>query len=159
MRDSQALISLGLALLLGASAAAAESAAETVSVIDPYVRVVFPGQSNSASFMALENPSDQAHALHGAESPLAEAVELHTHTMQDGMMRMRPVEQVALPAGATVRFEPGGLHLMWIGLARSLEAGQEVPLTLLFEDGSRRELRVPVREMEMPGMHHRHHGM
>jgi len=158
MRHAQVLISLGLALL-GPSAIAAQSAADTLRVIEPYVRVVLPGQSNSASFMVLENSSDRTHALRGASTPLAGVVELHTHIMQDGMMRMRPVDEVALPPGATVRFEPGGLHLMWIGLIQPLEAGQEVPLTLLFEDGSRRELRIPVRDLEMPGMPHQHHGM
>ena len=155
MLNPPCTIFLAVALLLGACSAAAETAAAAVVVGDPHVREVLPGQSNSASFMTLENVSDQDHSLRGAESPSAQAVELHTHTMQDGMMRMRPVGQVPLPARETVRFEPGGLHLMWIGLAQPLRAGQEVPLTLVFEDGSRLELRVPVREMEIPVMHQR----
>jgi hypothetical protein len=121
--------------------------------------VLLPGQSNSASFMVLENASDQAHALKGAESPLAGTVELHTHTLEDGVMRMRPVERIPLPPGAVVQLQPGGLHLMWIGVAGPLVAGQRAPLTLIFEDGSRRELEIPVRELQIPDMHHRHHGM
>ena len=156
MLNPPCTIFLGLSLLLGV-ATGAETAADAVVVGDPQVREMLPGQSNSASFMTLENTSDQAHALQGAESPAAKTIELHTHTMEGGMMRMRPVDQVALPAGATVRFEPGGLHLMWIGLVQPLESGQEVPLTLLFEDGSRRELPVPVRTLEMPGVHHQSH--
>jgi len=159
MRHAQSAVLLGLTLLAGVSAAIAETAADAVTVGDPHVREVLPGQSNSASFMTLQNTSDQPHSLQRAESPVARTVELHTHTMEGGMMRMRPVDQVPLPAEETVRFEPGGLHLMWIGLLRPLKAGQEAPLTLFFEDGSRRELTVPVRALEMPGMHHRHDEM
>lgn len=158
MRHAKPAVLLGLTLLLGGPARA-ETAADAVTVGDPHVREVLPGQSNSASFMILENTSDRAHALQRAESPAAKTVELHTHTLDGGMMRMRPVDRVPLPAGETVRFEPGGLHLMWIGLVRPLTSGEEVPLTLFFEDGSQRELTVPVRKLEMPAMQHRTHAM
>ena len=144
---------LGWTLLMG-EAAGAETAANAVVVGDPHVREVLPGQSNSASFMTLENTSEQAHALVRAESPAAKTVELHTHTLDGGVMRMRPVEQVPLPPGESVRFEPGGLHLMWIGVLQPLKAGQEAPLILFYEDGSRQALRVPVRKLEIPRMHH-----
>lgn len=152
MRHARLAVFLGFTFVLGA--AGAQTAADVVIIGDPHVREVLPGQSNSASFMTLQNTGGEPHALQRAESPAAKTVELHTHTLEGGMMRMRPVEQVPLPAGESVRFEPGGLHLMWIGLVQPLKAGQEVPLTLFFEDGSRRELTVPVRKLGMPGAHH-----
>ncbi len=149
---------LGCGLLLGALAPAwAETAAEAVTVEAPYVRAVPPGQRNSAAFMRLNNGGDQAHALVSARSPVAEAVELHTHSMRDGMMSMRPVERVDLPARDLVSLQPGGLHVMLIGLQERLELGQEVPLTLVFEDGSERQLGAPVQKINVEAMQHHHH--
>ena len=149
---------LGCGLLLGALAPAwAETAAEVVSVEAPYVRAVPPGQRNSAAFMGLNNAGDQDHALVSARSPVAEAVELHTHSMRDGMMSMRPVERVDLPARDVVSLQPGGLHVMLIGLRQRLELGQEVPLTLVFEDGSERQLGAPVQKINVEAMQHHHH--
>jgi hypothetical protein len=60
-------------------------------------------------------------------------------------MRMRPVETLALPAGATLAMKPGGLHIMLIHLKRALRPGDRVPLTLTFEHGAALTLKVPVR--------------
>ncbi len=158
---------LSAVLLGGVGQVQAQSVAEQVEVKDPYVRAVPPGQPNSASFMALHNGDSQAHALVAAESPAAKVVELHTHTQVDGMMQMRPVERIELPAGATTGLKPGGLHVMLIGLQQKLEPDQMVPLTLVFEDGSKLELSAPVRKLQMhmrqmqqqdPMDHGKHHG-
>jgi copper(I)-binding protein len=127
----------------------AASVAEQVDVADPYVRGVPPGQPNSASFMVLKNTTEEPHALVSAESPAAKVVELHTHTMVDGMMRMRQVEKIDLPAGKQVSLEPGGLHVMLIGLKQKLVPGENVPVTLIFDDGSRKNLSAPIRKMKM----------
>ena len=155
-----------LLLVLG-GAAQAESVADKVGVEDPYVRAVPPGQPNSASFMLLHNHDNQDHALVAAGSPAAKVVELHTHNLVDGMMQMRPVEQVELPAGATTSLKPGGLHVMLIGLQQSLVPGESIPLTLEFEDGSQMEVSAPVRKLQMhmhqmrqqePMEHEKHQG-
>jgi copper(I)-binding protein len=69
--------------------------------------------------------------------------------MQDGMMQMRRVGKIELPAGATIGLQPGGLHVMLIGLQQKLVPGEEVPITLLFEDGSKQQIDVPVRKLQM----------
>lgn len=120
-------------------------AADPIAVDDPYARAVPPGQPNSAVFMALTNPSGEERALVAAESPAAAVVELHTHRMDGGMMRMRRVERIALPPGERVVLEPGGRHLMLIGLQRPLAPGETVALTLTLDDGSRVPLEAPVR--------------
>lgn len=144
-----AVVILAAYLAVFSGLAWARQAAEAVVVDDPYVRAVPPGQSNSASFMGLENSSTEDYALVGAESPAAKVVELHVHTMTDGMMRMRQVERVDLPHGAKVALQPGGYHLMLIGLQRDLVPGESIPLTLIFGDGSKRSLEVPVRKLMM----------
>lgn len=150
------------ALLLSLSGLAfAQSTADGVTVGDPYVRAVPPGQPNSASFMTIQNTDGVAHALVAAESSASKVVELHTHTMVDGMMRMRPVERIDLPAGESVALQPGGLHVMLIGLQRQLVPGEAVDLTLIFEDGSKKQITAPVRKLQMHMKHeqHQHHMM
>ena len=140
---------LGAAFLVGLGPAQAQSVAEQVEVQGAYVRAVPPGQPNSASFMALHNGDSREHALVGAKSPAAKVVELHTHNMVDGMMQMRPVDKIDLPAGATTSLQPGGFHVMLIGLQQPLVPDQAVPLTLVFDDGSEAKVSAPVRKLQM----------
>ena len=125
----------------------ASGVADQIKVDDPYVRAVPPGQPNSASFMGLHNADDQAHKLVDAHSQVAKVVELHTHIHEDGMMKMRRVPAIDLPAGETTILAPGGLHVMLIGLQQKLVPGEKVALTLVFEDGSEVELQAPVRKV------------
>ncbi len=127
----------------------AGTAAENVMVSDAYVRAVPPGQPNSASFMVIKNNSSENLALVGAESAVAKALELHTHTMKDGMMRMRQVKTIDLPAGDVVSLQPGGLHVMVIGLQQKLIPGEQIDMALVFSDGSKLELKVPVVKLQL----------
>ena len=126
-----------------------------LSVEAPYARAVPPGQTTSAVFMRVVNNGDVARTLVGGKSEVAEAVELHEHTMEGGMMRMRRVEGIEVPASGSVTLEPGGLHVMLIGLRRDLNPGDQVDLTLDLDDGSVLQVEAPVREV--PAMEHRHH--
>ncbi|MGD8909501.1 MAG: copper chaperone PCu(A)C [Chromatiales bacterium] len=137
-----------VALMLLGGAVSAQVVDEVV-IDGAYVRAVPPGQPNSAAFMKVSNKGGAAHALVAGSSPAAAVVELHTHTMEDGMMRMRQVEKIDLPAGETVSLEPGGLHVMLIGLQQKLAPEKTIPLTLRFEDGSEVSLQVPVRKLQM----------
>ena len=98
----------------------------------------------------------------GGTSPAAERVELHTMSMQEGVMVMRKVPEIRLPAGQTVQLKPGGLHVMLIGLKGPLQEGQTVPLTLQVRDagGKTQEMAVQAqvrRQGEPAGsMQHRH---
>ena len=126
----------------------------TLSVGDPYIRAVPPGQTNSAAFMTIENRGDEPRALVAAESSASGVVELHTHLEEDGMMKMRRVDRIDLPAGETVTLEPGGLHLMLIGLTQDLKPGDELELTLIYDDDGRQQIKVPVRQIKMMQKHH-----
>lgn len=142
-------------LLLASSLQAAD-----VDVVEPYARATAPGQMNSAAFMQLTNKGD-ATRLTGASSSAAEVVELHTHQHDQGVMRMRQVEAIDLPANETTTLAPGGLHIMLIGLPQPLAAGSSIELNLEFEDGDTRTLQVPVQMVMPGGMKHgnKSHGM
>lgn len=142
-------------LLISTPAWAAD--ADHIQVDTPYARAVPPGAPASAAFMTLTNTGSQATALMAARSDISEVTELHTHIHDNGVMRMRPIERIDLPAGQTVHLQPGGLHIMLINLKKPLKAGETVHLTLIFKDGSRRVISLPVRALNAPMMKH-HHG-
>jgi copper(I)-binding protein len=138
---------------------AADTAATpaSIEIQNGYVRAVPPGQQNSAAFMTLINQGEDSIALLAGESTAAEVVELHTHLMEDGMMRMRQVEQIEVPAGKTVELKPGGLHVMLIGLTSPLKPGDTIDLNLGFDDGSQQSLTLPVKRIEPHGGGMQHH--
>lgn len=140
-----------IAAVLFASAAFG-TAAEEIAVGDPYARAVPPGQPNSAVFMSLENTSAEDRALVAAGSPAADVVELHTHINDNGVLKMRKIDRIDIPAGQTVTLEPGGLHVMLIGLKEPLEPGATVHLTLSFDDGSEAHVMAPTREVHTTPM-------
>ncbi len=140
------LLAAGLLILSGVAAA---GAVDDVAIDGAYVRAVPPGQPNSAAFMQVSNKGSANHALVSGSSPVAEVVELHTHTMEGGMMRMRQVEKIDLPAGESVSLQPGGFHVMLIGLKQNLVPDEDIALTLRFEDGSEVTLNAPIHKLQM----------
>lgn len=137
-------------ILLMASLLALPVSAGEVS--DPYLRATAPGVPNSAGFMVISNPSDQDLALVRAESDLAKKVELHNHINDNGVMRMRQVEKIMVPANGQVALKPGGFHVMLLGLHKQLKPGEKESLTLHFSDGSSQTLSLPVKKVK-PMMH------
>ncbi len=129
-------------------------ASDHIMVSDPYVRAVPPGQPNSAAFMTLMNHGDQARSLVAAKSPAAKVVELHTHTMEEGMMKMRRVDKIDIPAQGSTVLEPGGLHVMLIDLTQDLKEGDKVAVTLVFANGEEQQVEAPVRKIQMMQMNH-----
>jgi copper(I)-binding protein len=136
----------------------AADAANSIQVSDPSVRAVPSGQNQTGAYLTLHNTDKQNHALVKATSPMAQTTELHTVVDKGGMKMMRPVPMMDIPAGGATKLQPGGLHIMLIGLKQPLREGANVPITLGFEDGSSKEVLAPVRPIAMPGgmMDHGH---
>ena len=95
-------------------------------------------------YVILTNRGESADALVSASTPAAESVEFHESMLVDGMSRMRPRSEIPLPAGATVKLQPGGLHLMLVGLKTPLVEGARVPLTLEFRKAGRITVEISV---------------
>ena len=129
--------------------------AATISVEGAYVRHLPPTQSVTAAFMILRNPTDIDRKLVSAESDITETVEFHTHLHENGMMRMRQVEKIQIPARGETVFQPGGFHLMLIGLRQPLKLGQAVTINLTFDDGATEQIQAEVKStvegMKMQG--------
>lgn len=145
-------MSLKPLILAGALALIPALAAAQMQVEDPYARAASAAAISGAAFMAVTNPTDTDDRILGARSDVAERVELHTHIQTDeGVMRMVEVEEgIPLPAGETVMLQRGGLHVMFLGLTRPLNHGDEIEITLEFETAEPLTVTVPVDLERMP---------
>lgn len=141
IRKLRAGVLLGALVVVSALSLGA-LAAEPVGVKNAWARPTAPGQRTAGAYMELESAT--AAALVAVETPAAAKAELHTMSMDGGVMRMRPMEKVDLPAKKTVKLAPGGFHVMLIGVKRPLKEGDKVPLTLTVQtpDGAKSTLKV-----------------
>ena len=99
----------------------------------------------SAAYLTIENSGSEPDRLVGASSPAAKTVEIHEMVDDGGTMRMRPLaDGLAIPANATTTLEPGGYHIMLIGLVEDLTEGDIYDLTLTFEHAGDVTVQVPV---------------
>ncbi len=152
-----AALFMGMISGCGSSAPTPASQAEAVSVQDAWIRETPPGAKVTAGYMVLSNASEQPARLVGAELAEAERAEIHTMFMQDGMMRMRQLDNgLVIPADGQAALKVGGDHLMLMGLSTALASGAQVSLQLQFADGSSKTLDVPVKPA-MGADNHAHH--
>ncbi len=141
--------SLLLAALAAAPAAAQAqgqrpAASQSPQVQQPWARASAGNAANGAAYMTISNPAHDADRLVSAASPAARTVELHTHLMDNGVMRMRQVQAIEVNHGEPAVLRPGGLHVMLIGLNAPLREGTSFPLTLRFERGGETTVQVRV---------------
>lgn len=140
-------ISLALIALVACGGNAESPAAgEGIAIEGAWARPPAMPGGNAAAYFVVANDGDEADRLIGAGSDLG-VTEIHESMMgEDGMMSMRPVEGVDIAAGESVEFKPGGLHIMFIGVAEPPAVGDTVQVTLTFERAGDITLDVPVRE-------------
>ncbi len=123
-----------------------ETSGDSVAIMNAWIRQAHPDAAAAAGYMTLINVGAEDLTLVELESPAFETVELHEMTMADGMMKMRELTEVVVPAGGQARFEPGGKHLMLIGPERHLTAGETVDVTLTFRSGRKQTVSVKVAD-------------
>jgi copper(I)-binding protein len=143
---------LGLALV---PAARAQQAGVTVT--SPWTRAAGAG-ATGAGYMTLRNTGTTPERIVSGRTPAARTVELHTHIRDGDVMRMRQVQGIDLPPGQDVRLQPGGLHIMLIGLTDALRQGTKIPLTLVLASGRELALELTVESAGArgPSGHHGH---
>lgn len=140
-----ALLAAALTVLSSTAAPAQHATVNAIEIDQPWTRATAPSAKNGGAFMTIRNTGAEPDRLVAAATPAASRSELHTHTMTDGMMRMRPVEGgIAVPAGGSTKLAPGGLHIMMMGLTAPLAVGGSVAVTLTFERAGSVTVAVPV---------------
>jgi len=127
-------------ILCAAALAAASIAVSAQGVVagalqigQPWARSTVPAQKTGGAYLQVRNTGSTPDRLLGGTTSAAERVELHSMKMEGDVMKMREVPAIEVPAGQTVALQPGGLHLMLVGLKGPLKPGAAVPLTLKFE--------------------------
>ena len=141
---------LFLAAVLAVAAATQMASADAfkaghITIEGPHSIELPPVSENGAAYFSIMNHGNESDRLISAATPMAERAEFHTHEASGGMMKMRRVESVEVPAKQMTRFEPGGLHVMLLGLKQPLEAGQTFPLVLSFAGAGSVEVVVKVQ--------------
>jgi copper(I)-binding protein len=124
------------ALLFGFASYAAD-----IEVSGGWIRATAPGQDQGGADLSIISKHAAA-AIVGASSPVCKVVQLHTMTSEGGMMKMREIKAIELPAGKRVNLRESGYHLMLIGLKAPLKEGETVPLTLSIMVGKQGIVKV-----------------
>ena len=122
---------------------AAQAYASDVTVSDVWSRASAPGQTNGSVGLVITSTKDAR--LISVASPAAESAEIHSMNMDNGVMKMRELEFLPLPANQAVKLGPGGNHLMLFGLKKPLHAGKEIPLTLTIQFADKRTERISIK--------------
>jgi copper(I)-binding protein len=147
---------LSLTLVISSTAA---SAADSVSIENAWVRPTTPGQDVGAAYMSFNSKQDVT--LIRVSSDSTKSVEIHSMSMQNGVMKMRMLEKLAIKAGKPYKLEPGGFHLMLFDLKKPLAAGQYVNFELTFSAGNtefKQSIRAPIKMPDdVEGQDHSHH--
>lgn len=110
------------------------------TITDAWVKTTVPGGRVSAAYMSIK--SAKPLKLVKVETPVAGIVELHNISMKDGVMEMKAVDAVDIPANRSVDLKPGGLHVMLMKVAQPINTGDNVPLVLTFESASKKSVVV-----------------
>jgi len=125
--------------------------ASGIEIKNPYARATPAGVNNSAAFMSVENDTNMDISIIKASSKVSKAVELHTMSMKNGIMKMYQVPEIKVPAHGKIVLKPGGFHIMLIGLYKPLKVGQNITLALEFSNKQTKTITAPVKTV-MSGM-------
>lgn len=152
-------LSMKITVLLAISMLTSFSSLADVDVVKPYVRATIPGTTVSSAYMELHNQSDKSVKLIAATSPVSDRVEIHEHSMANGMMKMRQVESLSVDANSKAILQPSGYHIMIFNLKEPLKVGDDIELTLIFDNDSKEVVKVPVQSIKRKkkNAHHHHH--
>lgn len=146
-----------VAVLSTHGASAHEFKAGDLSIDHPYSFATPPTASAGAGYMTITNTGTGDDTLVAVESGFPKTM-IHKTTMEDGVMKMRHQKGgVPIPAGETVSFEPGGLHIMFMGLEAPLKDGEKNTATLVFEKAGKVEVVFNVEKRSNKAMDHSDH--
>ena len=127
---------------------AAQVYAGEITVSGAWARATVPGQENGSVGLVITSKKDAR--LVAVTSPVSASAEIHTMTMDNGVMQMRQLEYLPLPAMQPVTLGPGGEHLMLFGLKHALKAGDKVPLTVTVQYADKHTEKIKFKATVRP---------
>lgn len=142
---SPLLTKIGLIVAIWGSISTAAAAHQGLKVVRAYAFDTTPGMANGAAYIELHNESTREARLVGVSSSVSKITQLHSH-MEDGeVRRMVPLDlPLVLAPGETLAMEPGGVHLMLLGLETPLAVGDQITVTLDFEGRHARDMALKI---------------
>lgn len=127
-----------------------------LTLTDLWTRATPPKAPTAGGYFTITNTGTEPDRLIAVASPLAEKGQLHQMTMKDGVMTMRPVDSLEIPAGGSVTLAPGGIHLMFVGPKEPFKEGSKLPVALTFEKAGTIETFLHIRPIGAPGPEETH---
>lgn len=124
------------------------TAAEAITIVNPHIRELPPGQKVTAMYMTLKNTSSTNHDLVKVEGDISNMIELHTHTNENGVMKMGQVESIPVPADSTAEAKPGSYHVMIMGLTQDPKLGDKFDFNFIFKDGTSLPVTAEVKKID-----------
>jgi len=112
---------------------------------DAWIQNLPPSVPVRAGYLTIANPDSGPVTIVGLQGDAFARIEIHRSVMENGTMRMEPLPRLEIPAGETMSFEPGGLHLM-MHPRQPTRPGERYRIVIEFEDGTRRDLDMTVRK-------------
>ena len=145
------LLATAISLLAGA-ASAEDYTIGTIRIENPWARATPKGADVAGAYMIISNKGTASDRLIGGSTPIASRLEFHRMLMEQGVMKMRPVQGgLEIKAGQTVEFKPGSFHVMLMGLKQPLEKDQRVKATLEFEKAGKVDIEYSVEAVGATG--------
>tara|TARA_B110000444_G_scaffold185377_1_gene174445 strand:- start:298 stop:702 length:405 start_codon:yes stop_codon:yes gene_type:complete len=122
-----------------------------------FVRATPPGQKMTAAYMCLTNSGAEDVVIEGVSIKIAARTEIHESYVRDGMMAMRQLPLITVPAGGRVELVPGGMHMMLFGVTNPLNEGEEVNIVLQYKNAASQQFYLPVQRQRMTSNHNTYH--
>lgn len=130
---------------------------EMLDIDDAWVAEAPPVAPVMGGYMKIENKTDKLISITSASCPDFEKVEIHEMSMSGGMMKMRQIEKLDVPANGKVELQPGGYHLMLIKPKQAFKKGDTLTVTLHTADGDSQAVKMEVKERPVGDTHQHHH--
>jgi copper(I)-binding protein len=146
------IIPLAAAVLMaGPASAAGDYDAGAIHVSQPWARATPKGATTGAGYMTITNKGNSPDKVTCISDDASAKCQIHTMTMEGGMMKMRPAEDgLEIKAGESVTLKPGGYHVMFEQLKHPLQEGQSLKATLKFEHAGTIEVDYPILAIGAP---------
>jgi hypothetical protein len=148
----RALILAAVLMLMAAPGFAETYKAGAIEIEQPWARATPKGATIGAGYMKITNTGTEPDRLVGGSVSFAQRFELHSMTMEQGVMKMREVKDgLEIKPGETVELKPGGYHVMFVGLKEPLKQGADLTVTLKFAKAGAVEVKYPVEAIGAGG--------
>jgi copper(I)-binding protein len=141
-------LAFAFSVLVSAAAQAEDISVDGIKISNPWVRATPKRAPVGGGYLTITNTGITADRLVGGASDASDKFEIHEMSMDHGVMKMRPLANgLEIKPGATIELKPGGYHLMFIGLKKPFEQGQQMTATLQFEKAGKVTVKFVVESM------------